>query len=191
MKLLLGLFDRLLFAAGFALAMQLPQFVDHYTQRYGGYHQALVDNLAEYQRNADAHYGGDLDRLIADLHASARPGLREIGDKLQRDRARELQMREGLAILGHEILAKRLWYLAGHLDVGIATATWAAFTPGLPLSTDALLCGLAGAVLFSGVFNLLGWPLRVRRRRASAPATSAAAPRPTPPPAVERKAPTL
>src|SRR3546814_17903577 len=90
------LFRSLLFAAGFALAMQLPQFVDSYTQRYGGYHQALVDGMAEYQRNADAHYGGNIDGLIADLHAAPAPGIQEIGDKLTRDRAREREMQAGI-----------------------------------------------------------------------------------------------
>src|SRR3546814_2559305 len=100
-SVLLAIIDRLLFAAGFALAMQLPQFVDSYTQRYGGYHQALVDGMAEYQRNADAHYGGNIDGLIADLHAAPAPGIQEIGDKLTRDRAREREMQAGLAILEH------------------------------------------------------------------------------------------
>lgn len=165
MRLLLGFIDRLLFAAAFALAMQLPQFVDGYTQRYGGYHQALVDGMAEYQRNADEHYGGDLDKLIADLHAASAPGIHDIGDKLEHDRARELAMREGLAVLEHGTLAQRLWYLAGHLDIEIARATWMGFTPGLPLSVDALLCGLIGAVLISGLFNLLRWPFGAGRRR--------------------------
>ncbi|NKF21871.1 DUF2937 family protein [Solimonas marina] len=204
MRMLLGLIDRLLFAAGFALAMQLPQFVDAYTQRYGGYHQALVDSMAEYQRNADEHYGGDIDKLIADLHAAPAAGIHDIGDKLQRDRAHELEMRNGLQILEHETLARRLVYLAGHLDADIARAAWASFQPGLPLSFDALLCGLVGAVLFSGLFNLLRWPFslwRRRNRRSSMPAAAKPAPaappappktyKPTPKPPAERKAPTL
>src|SRR3546814_4940030 len=86
------LFRSLLFAAGFALAMQLLQFVDSYTQRYGGYHQALGDGMAEYQRNADAHYGGNIDGLIADLHAAPAPGIQETGDQLTRDRPRQREI---------------------------------------------------------------------------------------------------
>lgn len=181
MRVLLGFIDRLLFAAGFALAMQLPQFVDSYTQRYGGYHQALVDGMAEYQRNADEHYSGDLDKLIADLHAAPAPGIHDIGDKLERDRAKELDMRQGLAILEHDTLAQRLWYLAGHLDTELARATWMAFTPGLPLSIDALLCGLIGAVIFSGLFNLLRWPFSaLHRHRNARPMPAPRPPRPEP-----------
>lgn len=189
MRVLLGLIDRILFAAGFALAMQLPQFVDSYTQRYGGYHQALVDSMADYQRNADEHYGGNLDRLIGDLHTASAPGIREIGDKLERERARELEMRQGLAILEGDSLTAKLWYLSRHLDRELARATWMAYTPGLPLSVDALVCGLVGAILLSGLFNLLRWPFSaLRRRRAARPA---AAPPPAVRPGGERTTPEL
>ncbi|WP_084197600.1 DUF2937 family protein [Solimonas soli] len=165
MRMLTGLVDRLLFVAGFIAALQLPQFVDHYTQRYGGYHQALADSMAEYQRNADAHYGGDLERLIADLRSAPSAGIHDIGSKLAADRERETAMRAGLAILEHGSLPEKLWYLARHLDREIAAGTWAAFTPGLPLTLDALLCGLIGALLVCGLFNLLVWPLRALARR--------------------------
>ncbi|HET8882882.1 MAG TPA: DUF2937 family protein [Solimonas sp.] len=201
MRLLLAIIDRLLFAVGFALAMQLPQFVDSYTQRYGGYHQALVDGMAEYQRNADEHYGGDLDALIAELHAASSPGIHGIGDQLEHERAREIAMREGLAILERGTLPQKLWYLSRHLDRELARATWMAYTPGLPLSFDALICGLAGAIVFSGLFNLLRWPFGAwRRHRDNRPMPPPPAPRlPRPEPrdvrpasaAGERRAPTI
>ncbi|NGY04510.1 DUF2937 family protein [Solimonas terrae] len=201
MRPLLAIIDRLLFAFGFALAMQLPQFVDSYTQRYGGYHQALVDGMAEYQRNADEHYGGDLDALIAELHAAPSPGIHGIGDQLENERAREIDMRAGLAILEHGSLPQKLWYLGRHLDRELARATWMAYTPGLPLSADALVCGLIGAIALSSLFNLLRWPFSALRRRRERPLMmpppAPPPPRPEPrevrkPPApVERRAPTI
>ncbi|HEX4896337.1 MAG TPA: DUF2937 family protein [Solimonas sp.] len=160
MNLVLGLIDRLLFAAGLLLFLQLPQFIDQYTQRYAGYHQALADSFAEYQANADRHYGGDLGRLIADLRAAPGAGIREIGDKLERDHDTLRRMAAGLEILRHGTLWQKLRYLATDLDRPLAEGTWQDFEPGLPLSTDALLCGLLGALLASGLFNLLCWPLR-------------------------------
>lgn len=204
MRMLLAIIDRLLSAAGFALAMQLPQFVDSYTQRYGGYHQALVDSMAEYQRNADAHYGGNIDGLIADLHATPAVGIREIGDKLARDRAREREMQAGLAILEHGTLVQKLWYLSQHADRELVRATWMAYTPGLPLSFDALLCGLLGAIVLSGLFNLLRWPFSAwhyRRNHQPMPPPAPRAARPPIParpvphaaskPPPERRAPTI
>ncbi|MFT4047406.1 MAG: DUF2937 family protein [Solimonas sp.] len=168
MNVFLGLIDRLLFVAAFIVALQLPQFVDHYTQRYGGYHQALADSMAEYRRNADEHYGGDLDQLIADLESAPSAGIHDIGRKLAADRAKETEMRHGLDILEKGSLVDKLWYLSRHLDREIALGTWLAFTPGLPLSSEALICGLAGALLVCGLFNLLRWLLGIPFRRRAA-----------------------
>src|SRR3546814_8727111 len=80
----------------------------------------------------------------SDVCSSDLPGIQEIGDKLTRDRAREREMQAGLAILEHGTLVQKLWYLGQHADRELVRATWMAYTPGLPLSFDALLCGLFG-----------------------------------------------
>src|SRR3546814_11784646 len=91
--------------------------------------------MAEYQRNADAHYGGNIDGLIADLHAAPAPGIQEIGDKLTRDRAREREMQAGLAIPEHGTLVQKLWYLGQHADSEQGRASWMAYPTGLPLNS--------------------------------------------------------
>src|SRR3546814_15567391 len=77
-------------------------------------------------------------------------------------------MQAGLAILEHGTLVQKLWYLGQHADRELVRATWMAYTPGLPLSFDALLCGLFGAIALSGLFNLLRWPFSALRRRRDA-----------------------
>src|SRR3546814_10523198 len=90
-------------------------------------------------------------------------------------------MQAGLAILEHGTLVQKLWYLGQHADRELVRATWMAYTPGLPLSFDALLCGLFGAIALSGLFNLLRWPFSaLRRRRDARPMPS-----PAPPPRSE------
>ncbi len=165
MKLILGLADRVLFAAALLLFMQIPQFIDHYTQRYAGYHQALVDSLAEHQHNANLHYGGDLRALVDDLRSSERPGIQEIGAKLERDRQREAQMAAGLVILREGSLWAKLRFLSTDLDQPLAQGTLQDFKPGLPLTMDSLLCGLTGAILLSALFNGLLWLLGAGFRR--------------------------
>ena len=85
MRLITGLLDRLLFAAGLALFLQIPQFIDHYTQRYGGYRQSVADSVAEYQRSADQHYGGNLEIMTQDFRTDDKPAMREMGDKIFSD----------------------------------------------------------------------------------------------------------
>src|SRR3546814_19496449 len=97
--------------------------------------------MAEYQRNADAHYGGNIDGLIADLHAEPAHGIQEIGDKLTRDRAREREMQAGLAILEHGTLVQKLWYLGPHPDRELVCETWMAYPPSPPPRSEARSVG--------------------------------------------------
>lgn len=160
MRLVTGLLDRLLFAAGLALFLQIPQFLDHYTQRYGGYRQALADGIAQYQVMADQHYGGDLDIMTQDFRTDDKAAMREMGDKIFGERRRLKEMDLGLTILQYGHLGQKLWYLARHVEPSIAYGVLEDFRPGLPLTTDALLCGLVGGLLATLLFNLLLWPLR-------------------------------
>lgn len=160
MNLMTGLLDRLLFAAGLIVFLQIPQFIDHYTQRFGGYHQAVADSVATYQRSADRHYRGDLGLMIARFKADAKPALREVGEKMDTERTKLESMTRGLSILQHGNLLDKLAYLAGDLDMSIARATFDAYRPGLPLTTDAMICGLFGGMLASALFSLLLWPLQ-------------------------------
>lgn len=160
MKLVTGILDRLLFALGLLLFLQLPSFVDHYHQRIGGYRQAVADSVAEYQRSADAHYAGNLDRLVSDFLTDSNPAQRDMGNKMRRDRERLVELDAALVVLSGDSLIDKLIYLSRNLDPEMARATAEAYTPGLPLSLDAALCGLLGGLLASGLFNLLMWPLR-------------------------------
>ncbi len=164
MKFVSGMLDRLLFACGLLLFLQLPQFVDHYAQRLGGYRQAVADSVADYQRSADTHYAGDLDRLVADFRTDDNPAQRDMGDKMQRDRERLVDLDNALVVLSGPSLLDKLIFLARNVDMPIAKATAESFTPGLPLNLQAGVCGLIGGLLASGLFNLLAWPIRRANR---------------------------
>ncbi len=170
MNFLAGVLDRLLFACGLLLFLQLPQFIDHYTQHLGGYRLAIADAVADYQRSADTHYAGDLDRVVADFRNDDKPAQRDMGDKMQRDRDRLVELDKAFAVLSSASLPDQLIYLARHLDMDIARSTADAFTPGLPLNLQAGLCGLIGGLLTSGLFNLLIWPIRRASRYQRMPA---------------------
>ncbi|TJY61075.1 DUF2937 family protein [Sinimarinibacterium sp. CAU 1509] len=157
MNLITGLLDRLLFTAGLLVFLQIPQFVDHYTQRYAGYHQAVADSVAEYQLSADAHYDGDLGLMIHDFNSDDKAAMRDMGGKMERDRDRLQRMTAGLTVLRGSSLIDKLVFLGEDLDRDIARATLEDFTPGLPLSSDALICGLIGGITVSGLLNILLW----------------------------------
>lgn len=172
MKTLAGILDRILFAGGLVVFLQIPQFVDHYTQRYAGYQQALTVSVGEYQLSADAHYAGDLGVMVHEFKNDDKPAMRELGSKIERERTQLTTMTAGLAILQGDSLAEKLVYLAGDFDSAIAEGTLQDFKPGMPLTADAWICGVIGAILLSGLLNLLLWLGRqVRLPRQQTPPT--------------------
>ncbi len=56
MFILKGLVDRVLFAVRVLLFMQVPHFVDQYTQSLSGYYQAQANYLDQYQQIAKKQY---------------------------------------------------------------------------------------------------------------------------------------
>ena len=160
MKIVTGLLDRMLFAAGLILFLQIPQFIDHYTQRYAGYRQALADSVQQYQTSADTHYAGDLQLMIHEFESADAAAMRDMGLKMRRERVRLDQMTSGLVVLRTGSLPAKLVHLARDLDLPLARATLEDYKPGLPLTLHAAICGLVGGVFASLLFNLLLWPLR-------------------------------
>ncbi len=160
MKIVTGLADRLLFAAGLLLFLQIPQFIDHYTQRYAGYRQALADSVQQYQDSANAHYDGDLRLMIHEFETAQAPAMRDMGRKMDGDRVRLDEMTSGLATLRAGSLPARVAQLARDYDSPLLRATFDDYKPGLPFTIDAAVCGLVGGILASALFNLLVWPLR-------------------------------
>ncbi|WP_258405234.1 DUF2937 family protein [Shewanella mesophila] len=54
-----------LFVCGVLLGVQVPAFVDQYGKALAAHTQEAKQSLAEFQRDADRFFGGDIDRLIA------------------------------------------------------------------------------------------------------------------------------
>ncbi len=160
MKIVTGLLDRLLFAAGLVLFLQIPQFIDHYTQRYAGYRQAVADSVQQYQTSADTHYEGDLRLMIHEFQNAETPAMRDVGRKMDRERLKLDEMTAGLAVLRTGSLPAKLAHLATDIDMPLARATFEDYKPGLPLTLDAAICGLVGGIFASLLFNLLLWPVR-------------------------------
>jgi hypothetical protein len=173
MKLILGFLDRILFTLGVLVFMQLPHFVDQYTHRLGGYTRAAQEQLEQYRDIAQTNFNGDMDALIDDFRSSNNMAVAQTGQQVERMRSRAAQLQEGLEILESRSLGRKLVYLAAYLEPRMARDSLRAFKPGLPLTPEALVSGLAGgvftALLLQSLIRLPGWffagLLKLRRRR--------------------------
>lgn len=151
--MLKNLLDKICFAFGVILFLQLPQFIDQYTQRIGGYVDSQQAQIAEYQMLADRHFDGDLNAYITRLKQNPDPVIADSAQQLNT----LIVNSESLAHEAEIYETKPLWYtipyFISHFRIDLVKGTARNFTPGMPINLCSWLYGLVGGVLFSLLFN--------------------------------------
>ncbi len=165
MFIIKGLLDRVLFAVGVLLFMQVPHFVDQYTQRLGGYYQAQVNHLDQYQQIAKKQHQGNLDGLIQEFMSSEKASVRETGNNISVIRGEAKSLKDDLYVLDHKSLASKLMHLATSTRYDIAEQTLTNYKPGVPFSIESLVCALLGGVFMSMLFNSVLFVPRLFKRK--------------------------
>ena len=150
-----GLFDRIFFTLGVLVFMQAPHFVDQYTQRLGGFYQAQVKHLKQYQNIANDQFNGDLEALIGEFNSSGRESVKQTAHAIQKNREQIAILKSDLAILENKSLALKAVHLATSIRYDLAKETARVFTPGMPFTGEALVCGLLGGIIFSLLLYLV------------------------------------
>lgn len=179
MNLLLGLVDRVLFAAALIAGMLLPQFVDLYTEQYQAQYKQVADTLAKDDVRRARNATAGVEQPLALLEASTRARF-EAEAALMRPTAIKLETASLPGKIGH---------LATHLDTDLALRIIKAQRPNLQYTIEAVLCGIALGALASLIFQILRGIVRtlVARRyisaRVRANERAANRPPPEPPPA--------
>ena len=153
MKLLTSLFDKIFFTTGVILFLQLPHFIDQYTQRIGGYSESKNQQLASYQIIAQNNFDGDIEKLIKNFISSTDKAVRETGENIEQIKDEALILKHEVEILDDENLLSKVIFLSTNLRYDLAKGTLRSFQPGIPLNVWALVYGLIGGILFSLLFN--------------------------------------
>lgn len=154
MRVIKGLFDRIIFAVGVLLFMQVPHFVDLYEQRLGGYHQAQVEHLQQYQDIANQQYHGDLTALIKEFNSSDKRSVQRTASSILNTKKNLEGLNRDVQVLATKPFVLKLFHLSTRLKFDIAQATMYSLKPAFPLSLEALVCGILGGVLLSLLFNM-------------------------------------
>lgn len=147
------LLDKICFACGVIVFLQLPHFIDQYTQRIGGYAESKQQQLNQYQSIANRNFNGDLELLIDGFKRSNDAAVRETGRNISLTQTDVMQLQKEITVLNEQSLLKKTLFLTTHLRINLAKGTLRVFQPGVPLNLWALLYGLAGGLLFSLLFN--------------------------------------
>lgn len=155
MHIIKGLIDRIFFVLGVLLFMQLPNFIDHYEQRLGGYYQAQVQHLQRYQDIADQQYNGQLDALIKAYESQSERSIQLTGQAVHELKSQVIVLENDMRELDVSALTARLAHMVTAFKPDIAQAVLNSYTPALLLSTQALVCGFVGGIALSLLFNLV------------------------------------
>jgi hypothetical protein len=169
MRFVRGLVDRLLLVGAVVGGGLVPGFIAQYRQRLGGrLDQARLD-LEPWQKIADQFYHGDLNLLIQYHHSSSDPIFHAEGDVIRALAATVRQLQAAVDAM-HGSLLQQLDYLATHIDMKLARATYGDWVPTFALSAEGLLFAVAFAVvvwlLFHSLWELVAFGGRRWRARA-------------------------
>ncbi|MFI5337717.1 MAG: DUF2937 family protein, partial [Opitutales bacterium] len=147
------LIDRALCVAGAVLFSQAPEFFQQYLQRLGGHLDEARRQLAQFRQSA-ADAGLSLDQLIARTAASTDQAVAPLAHAMREAVARADTLQAAHDSLRDASVWSRPFVFLGHLDPGIARATWAVFRPAVPTTLEGLAYALAGMLVFLALYHL-------------------------------------
>ncbi|WP_419572002.1 DUF2937 family protein [Rheinheimera sp.] len=149
------LLDKLVFGAALLLSLQLPLLAEHYHQYLAGFYQATQLQVDGYSATAKAHQFADLDAMIAQHLQNPEPSVRDDARQKQAtvDLLQELQA--GIYTFEQGYLPEKLWFMLQPKRLPQLQAVVKNFTPGIPLTGEALLFAVLCALLLN---LLLMWP---------------------------------
>ncbi|MCB1582089.1 MAG: DUF2937 family protein [Marinicella sp.] len=162
-----NLLDKIFFATGVLVFLQLPHFIDQYTQRMGGYAASQNEQIKEYQAIANQHYNGDLNLYLERLQQNADPAVAESAKQMGKRINGAESIQKELQVFEQEPLWYQIPYFITHLRLDLANGTAQNFAPGVPINLWAWGYGLIGGILFSLLFNGVTKTPRLFKRKSN------------------------
>ncbi|MCF6301075.1 MAG: DUF2937 family protein, partial [Proteobacteria bacterium] len=123
MQLLKQLFDKIFFTLGVIVFLQLPHFIDQYTQRIGGYAESKQQQLADYQTIANNNFNGELALLIEGFKNSNELAVRQTGEQISETEIDVQELNTEIKSLEKDGLFDKIVFLSTHLRLDIASST--------------------------------------------------------------------
>ena len=146
LRILSTLFDRCLFTLTFILGLQLPEFIQQYSQRLSGHLNEALSQLSDYQVIADRHFEGKLTLMIDKYLTNSEPSINETAHIISKVSDRVTDLQGHLANLQDTEYVKRVFYFVTEFDESMAQATIQQYQLSIPLSLPALISGVLFAL---------------------------------------------
>ena len=167
------LLDRILCVVGAVVFSQAPEFMQQYLQRLEGHLDEARLTLGKF-REAAAQSGMTLAQLVAGAGQNPDPSMQKVGGVIQGAVQRVDELSAADAALRGASIWTRPFVFAGHIDWGIAKATWAIYRPAVPTTGEGFLySGLGIGVALALYYGAVRAPIAAHFRRKAARGASA------------------
>lgn len=143
-----------LFAAGLLFSVQAPNFVDQYEKRIDAHLIEARTQLAGFVDIADRLYDGDIQKLLAQ-HAGSGDEAFRAEQQVLTDNFERLQRFELAKDALNAPLAGKVFHILFSPERDALRETVRNYTAAFPLTPDAILSGLVGALFVCLVFELI------------------------------------
>ncbi|MBU1282618.1 MAG: DUF2937 family protein [Gammaproteobacteria bacterium] len=162
-----------LFALGLLVGVQVPGFIEDYSQRVDAHRSESEQGLQGFRETAKRFFSGDLDALVSHYRAS--------NDAVMQSDAQSVAfLVDRAALLDDEYRAmqgpwyRQVWHLATAADPALLEETYAAYRYQVLLAPEAIAWGIACALLLAWLLEALVLGIAWMLGGASATRTRAA-----------------
>ncbi|WP_438498981.1 DUF2937 family protein [Alteromonas australica] len=151
--MLVRVFDKLIFAILFILALQVPILADHYRQYLSGYYDATREEVTALSTLAKKHGYPSANAMLEALKQNPEAVVREDAQRKAVMFSKLTDIEDGIRILAHGHYFEKLWYMATPSKTPTLGKVLTNYSPSIPLSPSSLAFSLVTAILL----NLLFW----------------------------------
>ena len=148
------LIDKALFTVVFIVGIQLPAFINAYSQRLSGHLNEAKAHLQQYQSIADIQFQGSIEQLIRAFKSNSDTAIQQMSQVITDNKINVENYQQQIINLENNDYLNRLYYFVVQFDGEKASNTLASFIPAIPLELNALITGVVFSLLVSLVITL-------------------------------------
>ncbi|HPS56721.1 MAG TPA: DUF2937 family protein [Spirochaetota bacterium] len=149
-----SLLDRIISVTGAIVFAQMPAFIVQYQQRLGGHVDELKHLINKYRSYA-ASNNRTLDEYINIHLQSTVKEFASTGQLMTENLTRFNELSKALKELADSTGIVKLFMFFKNIDIDIYRGTMKNFVPGITFSTDAILYGIIGVIIFMSIYWLI------------------------------------
>ncbi len=162
--MIVNMFDKLIFACAFIIALQLPQLSDHYQQHLAGLYHATKWQVDGYADTAKQYKFSSTQAMINRHLENTEPSVRADAEQKQQTLMLFADLNQGMKLFEQGNLVQKLLYIFSPDRFERLQNTLNNFKLGIPLTASAVLFALVLAILLNQLL-MLPHTLYVRRKK--------------------------